>query len=279
MEILRVALLPVAVFLLVTGFWLRIVYPKERQSRGNRGSAGLDAFVVSMLPALLVGIFGGLVWYLSGEAIFATVAFASGFTIATILRRSGRRRSAVEESRNALAAIETATRVLRAGIPVAGMLEVLARDAKGGAADAFREVLRREELGETLSDAIRTALLKSDLAELRTFGMALLVHIEVGGNLVDICDRLGKTILERGRIQRRSEAIVTYGRIAGGVLSIAPFIVVPVLGVSVDDYYDMLFDTVAGNAMIVIALAMVILGTFLIQRMTQAVPNQVRAIS
>ena len=276
---LQAALLPVAVFLLVTGLWLKLVFPSEKEARGPRSRAKFDALVVSLLPAIAVGAFGGLVWYFTGEAIFATIAFGSGFAIATLLRRSGRRRAEVQEGRNALAAIETATRVLRAGIPMPGMLEVLARDAEGDAGASFKEVLRREELGEPLADAIRSTLLRSDLAELRAFGMALLVHVEVGGNLVDICDRLGKTILERGRIQRRAEAIVTYGRIAGGVLSIAPFVVVPVVGISIDDYFDLLFNRPVGNALLVVALVMVIVGTFMLQRMAQVIPDQAREIA
>ncbi|MBC03139.1 MAG: hypothetical protein CMJ34_07530 [Phycisphaerae bacterium] len=276
---LQAALLPVAVFLLVTGLWLKLVFPSEKEARSPRSRAKFDALVVSLLPAIAVGAFGGLVWYFTGEAIFATIAFGSGFAIATLLRRSGRRRAEVQEGRNALAAIETATRVLRAGIPMPGMLEVLARDAEGDAGASFKEVLRREELGEPLADAIRSTLLRSDLAELRAFGMALLVHVEVGGNLVDICDRLGKTILERGRIQRRAEAIVTYGRIAGGVLSIAPFVVVPVVGISIDDYFDLLFNRPVGNALLVVALVMVIVGTFMLQRMAQVIPDQAREIA
>lgn len=276
---MQAALLPIAVFLLVAGLWLKLVYPAEMETRGNKRHGQLKALVVSSLPALAVGSFGGIVWYLTHEAIFATIAFGSGFAVATLLRRSGRRRSEVEEGRNALAAIETATRVLRAGIPMAGMLDVLARDAKGDAGAAFREILRREELGETLADAIRSSLLRSHLAELRAFGMALLVHVDVGGNLVDICDRLGKTILERGRIQRRAEAIVTYGRIAGGVLALAPFVLVPVIGASIDDYFDLLFYRTVGNVMLVAALLMIIVGIFLLQRMMQIVPNQAKEIA
>lgn len=274
MEVFQSFLLPIAVFLLVTGLWLRLVFPAEREGRGNGGGDKARAMIASMAPAFAVAVFGGLVWYLTGAAIFATIAFGSGYILAMLLRRSGRRRAELRESRYALTAIETATRVLRAGIPVSGTLEVLARDSQGDTGRAFREVLRREELGEPLPDALRTILLRSPRPELRAFGMALLVHLDVGGNLVDTCDRLSQSILERARIQRRSEAIVTYGRVAGGVLSLAPFVVVPVLSVSIEGYSEFLFDRPVGNALIVIALGLVITGAFMMQRMTQLMPRQ-----
>ena len=274
MEVFQSFLLPIAVFLLVTGLWLRLVFPAEREGRGNVGSDKAKAMIASMVPAFAVAAFGGLVSYLTGAAIFATIAFGSGYILAMLLRRSGRRRAELRESRYALTAIETATRVLRAGIPVSGVLEVLARDSQGDTGLAFREVLRREELGEPLSDALRTVLLRSPRPELRAFGMALLVHLDVGGNLVDTCDRLSQSILERARIQRRSEAIVTYGRVAGGVLSIAPFVVVPVLSMSIEGYAEFLFDRPVGNAIIVVALGLVITGAFMMQRMTQLMPRQ-----
>ncbi|MEE2972548.1 MAG: hypothetical protein VX672_05435, partial [Planctomycetota bacterium] len=141
MEVFQSFLLPVAVFLLVTGLWLKIVFPGERENRVGGGAEKYKALAASMAPALGVGIFGSLVWYLTGVAIFATIAFGSGYIVAMLLRRSGRRRTELQESRYALTAIETATRVLRAGIPISGMLEVLARDSGGDTGRVFREVL------------------------------------------------------------------------------------------------------------------------------------------
>ncbi|MAC19898.1 MAG: hypothetical protein CMJ23_09540 [Phycisphaerae bacterium] len=274
MELIQSWLLPVAVFLLVTGLWLRVAFPAEEATRDGKGSAKTQAFLISMIPTLMVGGFGVAVWMATGRPIFATIAFGSGYIIATLVRRTGKRRFEERESRYALTAIQTATRVLKAGIPVPGMLEVLARDGEGDTGKAFREVLRREELGESLPDAIRVVLLTGSRPELRTFGMALLLHIDVGGNLVETFDRLAKSILERGRIQRRSDAIITYGRVAGGVLAMAPFVVVPVLSLTLDGYADYVFNRPLGNAIIITSLGLIIAGAYIMQRMTQAVPKQ-----
>lgn len=277
MDFVQSAILPISVFLIVAFLWLRFAFPAEGAATNGKKKPSREAFLSSMIPTLMVGGFGVGIWILTGRPIFATIAFGSGYIIATLVRRTGRRRSEVRESRYALTAIETATRVLKAGIPVPGMLEVLARDGEGETGDAFREVLRREELGQPLPEAIRSVLLVGDRLELRTFGMALLLHIDVGGNLVETCDRLASSILERGRIQRRSDAIVTYGRMAGGVLSMAPFLVVPILCLSIDGYTEFLFERPAGNAIIVIALGLVISGAFVMQRMTQLAPKQAGA--
>ena len=98
MEIFQSFLLPIAVFLLVTGLWLRLVFPAEREGRGNGGGDKARAMIASMAPAFGVAVFGGLVWYLTGAAIFATIAFGSGYILAMLLRRSGRRRDAGQRS-------------------------------------------------------------------------------------------------------------------------------------------------------------------------------------
>lgn len=272
-------LLPIAVFLLVTGLWLRLVLPGEREGRDPGRGGDAKAFVKSLIPAACVGGFGATVWAVTGEAIFATIAFGAGYTLATLLRRGGRRRAEVREIQYALDSIAMANRVLRAGIPLAGMLAMLARDAEGESGRVFRELVRREELGVPIADAIRAVMLESARPELRAFGMALLVHLQVGGNLADTCDRLASSILERGRIRRRCESIVTYGRVAGGVLSVAPFVLVPVLSITIEGYSEFLFDRPIGHALLVVALGMVIVGTFMLQRMTQLMPRQGRVVA
>ncbi|MFB0985161.1 MAG: type II secretion system F family protein, partial [Phycisphaerales bacterium] len=79
-----------------------------------------------------------------------------------------------------LDAIETAGRVLKAGIPLPGMIDLLAKDASGEAGDAFREIVKRGELGEDLATSIERVLLRSVRPEIRAFGLAVMVQLEVG---------------------------------------------------------------------------------------------------
>jgi len=207
-----------------------------------------------------------LVIFLDEPAIAASgvTLVAGGFLI---LRTRARTRRAVERERDAIEAIGTASRALRAGIPMAGMLEILATECHGEARLAFREILRREGLGEELGSAIRRTLLRSSVPALRAFGLALIVQLGAGGNLADTTDRLARSLVERGRVRRRARTIVTYSRSAATVLAILPFIAVPMMCWMVDGYANLLFRRPEGQLFLGISALLLAVGLASIQRL------------
>lgn len=250
-----------AVFFIVTGLWFLLVLP-SRPAAGAANGRSLQA----LIPAFLVGAFGTMIWAITGQPVFAAVAFGVGFVVSTTWRQGRRARSLDQSATDVQQSIATASRALRAGLPMPAVIELLARESDGVCGRAFEELQRRESLGETSAEAIRVSLIQSGRPDLAAFGTALLVHLEVGGNLADTCDRLGRTLLERSLVRRRAKAIMSYGRVAGGVLAIAPFVVVPVMGLSIDDYWDFLFRRPLGNALIIISTGLLLAGTIVMRR-------------
>jgi tight adherence protein B len=183
-----------------------------------------------------------------------------------IVRSRARTRRTVEQERYAVEAISGASRALRAGIPLGGMLEILAVEGRGEAGRAFREIIRRESLGEDLASAIRRVLLRSPLPALRAFGLAVIVQINAGGDLADTTDRLARSLVERGRMRRRARTIVSYSRAAATVLSVLPILAVPLMAWLVDDYLTLLLDRPAGNILLAVSAVLLVAGIASIQR-------------
>lgn len=229
---------------------------------GKRRS--LDAYLQLMGLAL-----AAVVWMVAERPglAFAILALWTG---AVLLARARRRnREAVEEEQVALDAIGSASRALRAGIPVSGMLAILAGESRGVAGRAFREIVRRESLGEELDSAVRRVLLASTNAPLRAFGLALLVHGGAGGNLADSADRLARSLVERGRVRRRSRTVTAYGRTAGLMLAVMPILVIALMSAMVDGYSEFVFDRPVGNLLVGMSAALVMVGVLAIQRISR----------
>jgi tight adherence protein B len=183
----------------------------------------------------------------------------------TGLVRSRRRlRRSEEEERHAVEAIGSASRALRAGIPLSGMLQILADESRGETRVALREVMQRESMGEELASAIRHVLLQSPLASLRAFGLALIIQLSAGGNLADTTDRLALSLVERARVRRRARTIT-----AANGLAIAPLVAIPILASSVEGYTRILLDQPAGNLLLAAAAVMLIAGLIAIQRLSR----------
>ena len=289
-------LLPVIVFGLISVAWIIVVLfvdrrRKERARLRERLGAGSiedlaeDQRLVSRPPAPaqasrwqvlgvpMIAILAATVWIVTGRELLSFAMFAVGYGAISLYRRRRARLREEAEERHALAAIETAGRVLKAGIPLPGMIDLLAKDAGGEAGDVFREIVKRGELGEDLSASIERVLLRSGRPEIRAFGLALMVQLEVGGNLADTTDRLVRSLVDRGLIRRRSRTILAYGRLAGAILATFPLFVIMAMSVSIEGYFDFLFDQPKGNLILAIAAALIVVGMLSLESLARIDPR------
>lgn len=208
----------------------------------------------------------GIIWIVGGRGGPAMAVLAVWYAGRTILRIRSRNRLAVEQERCALHAISTASRALRAGIPITGMLQILATEGEGEAGKAFQEIVQRDNLGEELPASVRGVLLTSPIPALRAFGLALLVQMEAGGNIADITDRLARSLIDRGRVRRRAKTIVAYGQTAANILAMTPVIAVTLMSMNVDGYSEFILNRPAGNAILGVSALMLALGLVSVQR-------------
>jgi tight adherence protein B len=261
-----------AAFLAFVLWWLFAVRPERRRMRTGGDDAARPAYAPGESPTaraslLALGLAIATVLWIAGERpMLAAAVFAVWNLIVVIVRSRARTRRTVEQERYAVEAISGASRALRAGIPLGGMLEILAVEGRGEAGRAFREIIRRESLGEDLASAIRRVLLRSPLPALRAFGLAVIVQINAGGNLADTTDRLARSLVERGRMRRRARTIVSYSRAAATVLSVLPILAVPLMAWLVDDYLTLLLDRPAGNILLAVSAVLLVAGIASIQR-------------
>jgi tight adherence protein B len=219
--------------------------------------------VVLVIATVLV------LWRLTDRPALAAALAMLWVGIVWLLRSRARHRLQMEEESNAIEAIGAASRALRAGIPVSGMLEFLATESHGRSGTAFREVVQRERLGEDMPSAIRHVLLASPLTALRAFGLTLLSQLESGGNIADTADRLARALIERRRMHRRARTIMAYTRAAATLLATLPAIVVPLLCYLLDEYARFMLHTATGNLMLAACACLLVIGTTLIQRLSR----------
>ncbi|MFM7260571.1 MAG: type II secretion system F family protein [bacterium] len=244
----------------VDGFGAR----SDDADRATRTSANArrNETLVQMLGLAVAG----MVWFGGGRPGLAVAILAPWTAVVLLARRQRQERERVAEEISALEAISAASRALRAGIPMSGILSMLATEGRGAAGRSFREIVRRESLGEDLGSALRRVLLVSPVAALRAFGLALLVHSDAGGNLADSTDRLARSLIERNRVRRRARTITSYGRAAGMLLSVMPVLVLALLCVAVEGYKEFVFERREGNLFVGISAILVMVGILSMQR-------------
>jgi len=226
---------------------------------------------------IIAAIAGGT-WWFSGRPVVGAMAFIACLVVLKAVQARQRRKAERFEEEAALAALGVATRALRAGIPLAGVLEVLGREGTGKAGEAFREVLQRERLGEPMQNAIREVLLSSDRPELRAFGLAMIVQSSSGGDLATTTERLVRSLVDRDFVRRRVQSILLYARGATSLLAFFPIIMFLMMGSAIDGYFEFMLDRSEGNIILLTSATLIFFGLLAVQKLGRIEPRR-RSVS
>jgi tight adherence protein B len=258
-----------------------LVMPAQRAERAERARAAAEGGMAEAPAAPserhwiegrafnFVGIAAWLaVTVLGGSEGLAFAAFAVAFGSVSVARSRIRAQRAEREERDVLEAIGTAAVGLRAGIPLAGVLQILASESSGEPGRAFREVARRESMGQDFAGAVERVLVGSRLVALRMFGLSLLVHATAGGNLSAAADRIARSLVDRARMRRRTRTILSYGLFAANFLAVAPVLAFLVIGLQLEEYMDLMLNQPVGHLLLGMAATLVVVGLVAVRRMS-----------
>lgn len=211
---------------------------------------------------------GFVAWMLGASEGLAFAALALVLGVVSTARARIRARRAEREERDVLDAIGTAATGLRAGIPLAGVMQLLATEARGEPGRAFREVARREAMGQDFTGAVERVLAASRLVALRVFGLALIVHTSAGGNLSTTADRIARSLIDRARMRRRTRTILAYGVFAANLLATAPLLGFLFLSIQLEEYSGLMLEQPIGHLLLGLAAALVVAGLVSVRRMS-----------
>jgi len=168
-------------------------------------------------------------------------------------------------------AIDMMARALRAGHSMAAAIEMVSKDAVEPAASEFGEVFKQQNFGLPLREALAQMLDRVPSQDLRVLVTAILVQRETGGNLVEILDRTVFVIRERLRIHGEIRTQTAQGRMTGWILSALPVLMLLLINVLNPGYSHILLSDPIGHKMIYVAVVLIAIGTFIINRIVNGI--------
>ena len=208
-----------------------------------------------------------LLWSRSLVIAVAVLAVLAAIVMAFLSIRAARRRDVLE--RQCVECLRLATRSIRAGHPISGVMQLLAERVPAPTGDLFVQIVQREKMGESLSSALQTVLMKAENKELRSFGTAILVQMEVGGSLTQTIDRLCASIIERMALRKRGRALTADARLSAQFILFLPFICVTVFSTFSERYSDFIFGDPLGRLFLVGALMLLLGGILGVNRLSR----------
>lgn len=217
----------------------------------------------------ITGVAGGFAGYRIGGLII-------GLTIGLMLpilplqfvrgRAAARRRRFAEQLPQALDAIAAG---LTAGLSFPQAVEYSADEVPDPIDVAITRLARRISLGLPIDEALRKMHADHPEESLALVVDGIALQRQFGGDLVAMLDQTATLLRERIELEREVRAVTSQGRLSGWVVAGLVPVSAGLLLLSNPVYIDILFDTVIGQVLVVIALVMQLGGWWIISRMVR----------
>ncbi|MBK5248664.1 MAG: type II secretion system F family protein, partial [Actinomycetales bacterium] len=244
---------------------------RRRSGRGDRIAALEQAGVTMRLQdfVLLVGVTTlaagalGLVLVgpLVGLLLAAVVPFVAKIGVGVL---AGRRQSAFADQLDD--SLQLMASSLRAGHSLLQAMASVSREAEEPTSVEFSRIINETRVGRELGAALDDTAERMDSEDFVWVTQAIAINREVGGNLAEVLDGVGHTIRERNQIRRQVKALSAEGKLSAYVLIALPFGITAFLAVSNPEYIAKFTQSLAGYAMIGVAVVQLIIGSLWLRK-------------
>lgn len=235
-----------------------------------RDAAGWNAPVqTAILGVAGTAILSFVVTYLlSGGAM---LGFGISVTIVVVFwsytKKCISKREALFE-RQLLDGLGIAARALRAGHPLLGAFQLISEEINEPIGDIFFRICHEQLLGLDLAESIHKVARTTYNPELKLFATAVAIQLRSGGNLADLMDSLANVIRARMRLNKRVRVLTSATQLSKRILIALPIILFFWLSISSPQYMELFYTTTVGKYMIVAMVLMILLGAWVMNRMT-----------
>lgn len=155
---------------------------------------------------------------------------------------------------------------LRAGHSLLQALAAVSREAEQPTCDEFARIINETRVGRQLSQALDETAARMNSEDFVWVTQAIAINREVGGNLAEVLDGVGRTIRERNQIRRQVKALSAEGKLSAYVLMALPVGIAAFLGRSNPAYMGRFVESAAGYAMIGAAVVLFIVGSLWLRK-------------
>ena len=209
-------------------------------------------FRMSWMPSFLLAFLS----FLAGSAPYAYIL-------------SRRRKRFEKFSEQFPDALDSLSRALKAGFPLAAGIEMLSYEYPQPLSGEMRRTREEWKLGISWDHALDSLSQRLPLSEVRLFAAAVKMQNRMGGRLNDVLARLGETMRENVALESEMRSIAAHSRITGTVLTIMPLGICVMMMFFSPDYVGILFDEPVGRILIAAAIVSNVLAHIVINRMAR----------
>jgi tight adherence protein B len=155
---------------------------------------------------------------------------------------------------------------LRAGHSFVGALRAVVDEADDPSQSELRRAVADEQLGVPIEEALIRVADRMANSDLEQVALVAALQRQTGGNTAAVLDTVVETLRDRFELRRTVKTLTAQGRMARWILTLLPVSVFVLVSLINKDYMKPLVTTTTGQAMLAVAIALVIIGSLTIKR-------------
>jgi len=149
---------------------------------------------------------------------------------------------------------------LRAGYSLPQAVATISQEAAKPVSTEFARVTNEVRVGRSMMESLNDVASRMRNPDFYWVTQAIGINREVGGNLADVLENVGKTIRERAQMKRQVDALAADGRLSAIILMLLPFVVALFLFFLNPTYIMKLFTNPLGWVMLGAGVVMLAIG-------------------
>ncbi len=241
---------------------LREMEAKQKSKAKKAGKVALPIRLAqadlhwSVQTYYVVGIACTLATYVLTLSLGAGHLAAAGFAVAGGLmlphlyvnaKRKGRLNRFSAEFPNA---VDVVVRGLKAGLPVADCLRIIASEAQEPVRSEFLMIVQDQTMGIPLDEAVQRMRERVPLPEASFFAIVIAIQSRTGGSLSEALGNLSKVLRDRKKMKAKIKAMSAEAKSSAGIIGFLPIFVAGAVYFTSPDYMSLLFSTAVGKVVL-----------------------------
>ncbi len=216
----------------------------------------------AVAPGLAVLVYLGTGSILFGLAAGLVLFFAPGRYLSVARER---RRAKIEDQ--VLDLINSFIATTKSGMNLTQSVEEVAGRMPPPIAQEFAMVLERMRTGQTLEAALRACDERLNIPNLSLVIQSIIVNEQRGGPLPELLEKLADSLREIRRVEERVKTETSGIKLSSKIMAAMPLVVGFMLYLVAPEHIMMLFTTVLGNVVLVIAGMLDWIGFMIIKKL------------
>lgn len=164
-------------------------------------------------------------------------------------------------------AVDVIVRGIKSGLPVHDCFKIIARESPAPLGPEFQKLVEGMGVGLTLPQALEKMYERMPTPELKFFAIVISIQQKTGGNLAEALSNLTTVLRARKMMGEKIKALSSEATASAGIIGSLPPAVMILVSLTTPAYMAKLFTDPRGQFMLLVAVAMMGLGIFVMKKM------------